>query len=301
MSLPALDVGPSHFLVIQDGVMTRRQALTLVTRHRLYRLVATGVWASPATGVFVIHNGPLTSRQRDWVALLAAPPGSVLGGLTALSHDDFDVFRRDDDRPVVVAKMGASPNEHEDVHLHWSRYLDSRDVHPLRTPARTRPARSVVDAASWEDDEMRARAIVLAAAQRGLVVARTLREALTRRGACRHRALIVESYLDAKGGIQSLPERDFDRIRLRAGLPAPDRQVAVRRTDGRYYLDVHWKMFNLSCEIHGIPHMRVENWDADLLRQNEISIRGDRTLIFSSHAIRRQADRVEDQLLRMTR
>ncbi len=296
-ALPAIE--SADVVVAQEGVLTRSQALTLVTRHELYRLVRAGIWSRPATGVFITHNGPLTSVQRDWVALLAAPPGSALGGLTALWHDDFRAFRREADLPVVVARMGASPNAHEDVDLHWSIYLDSRDVHPLHEPRRTRPARSVVDAASWEEDEERARAIVLAAAQKGIVVARTLREALTRRGACRHRALIVESYLDASGGIQSLPERSFDGIRLGMGLPAPDRQVPVRRTDGKYYLDVRWQRFNLSCEIHGIPHMRVENWDADLLRQNEISIRGDRTLVFSSFAIRRRPDKVVDQLRRM--
>ena len=46
--------------------------------------------------------------------------------------------------------------------------------------------------------------------------------------------------------------------------------------------------------------MRVENWDEDLLRFNEVSIRGDRTLVFSSFAIRRQPARVKDQLRRMT-
>ena len=269
-----------------------------MTRHQLYALVSSGRWQRPARGVFVAHNGPLTPVQRDWVALLAAPPGSVLGGLSALAHDGFDVFRVH--RPTVVAKMGASPFAYEDVDLHWSKFLDSRDVHPLRTPPRTRPARSVVDAASWEPQERRSRAIVLAAAQRGIVSTRHLREALTRRGACRHRGLIVESYLDALGGIQSLPERDFDRIRIECRLPRPDRQAAVRRSDGKYYLDVWWKRFNLACEIHGIPHMRVENWDNDLLRLNEVAIRGKRTLVFSSYAIRRQADIVKDQLVRMT-
>ncbi|MCL3820356.1 hypothetical protein [Aeromicrobium wangtongii] len=299
MSFPDPSAWPAD-LTHQAGVLTRQQALTLVSRHTLYRLVDQGIWSSPARGVFVTHNGPLTAVQRDWVALLAAPPGSVLGGLTALAHDDFDVFRHADDPPVVVARMGASPNGYADVELHWSIYLDSRDVHPLRLPPRTRPARSVIDAASWEDDERRARAIVLAAAQRGVVSARTLREALVRRGACRHRALIVESYLDAAGGIQSLPERDFDRIRTEIGLPAPDRQAPMRRSDGRYYLDVWWRAHNLAIEVHGIPHMRMENWDRDLLRLNEISIRGPRTLVFSSYAIRRLAPTVKDQLRRMT-
>jgi hypothetical protein len=256
-----------------SGVLTRAQALTMMTRHQLYRLVSSGRWARPARGVFVNHTGPLTPAQRDWVALLAAPPGSVLGGLTALAHDGFSSFAPS--RPVVVAPMSAAPVSYDDLDLHWSVYLDDRDVHPLRTPPRTRPARSVIDAASWERHERRAREIVLSAAQQGVVTPRTLRGALVRRGTCRHRALIVESYLDAL-------------------------QAVVRRRDGRYYLDVWWEAFNLAVEVHGIPHTDVERWDGDLLRLNEVVIRGRRTLVFSSYAIRRQRPVVVDQLWRST-
>jgi hypothetical protein len=286
------------FVDAQHGVMTRAQALTLMTRHQLYRRVSSGRWARPARGVFVSHTGPLSPEQRDWVALLAAPPGSVLGGLTALAHDGYTSFTPV--RPTVVAPMGATPVGYDDLDLHWSIYLDDRDVHPLRTPPRTRPARSVVDAASWENHEKRAREIVLSAAQKGLVVPRTLREALVRRGTCRHRALIVESYLDADGGIQSVPERSFDEIRREVGLPPPERQAVVRRSDGRYYLDVWWAAFNLAVEVHGIPHMDGERWDGDLLRLNEAVIDGRRTLVFSSYAIRRQRPVVIDQLRRST-
>lgn len=288
----------ASFLTEQHGVVTRSQALTLMTRHQLYRLVASGRWARPARGVFVNHTGPLTPTQRDWVALLASPPGSVLGGLTALGHDGFTAFKPR--RPVVVAPMGAAPVAYDDLDLHWSVHLDTRDVHPLRTPPRTRPARSVIDAASWEEQEKRAREIVLSAAQKGVVAPRTLREALARRGPCRHRALIVESCLDAAGGIQSLPERSFDEIRREVGLPSPQRQAVVRRADGRYYLDVWWEVLNLAVEVHGVPHMDVEQWDGDLQRLNEIVIDGRRTLVFSSYAIRRQRAVVIDQLRRST-
>ncbi|MFC5677188.1 hypothetical protein [Aeromicrobium endophyticum] len=196
--------------------------------------------------------------------------------------------------------MSATPVAYDDLDLHWSVYLDERDVHPLRTPPRTRPARSVIDVASWEHRDKRAREIVLSAAQKRVVAPRTLREAVARRGMCRHRALIVESYLDAAGGIQSLPERSFDEIRREVGLPPPERQAVVRRPDGRYYLDVWWAAFNLAVEVHGIPHMQVEQWDGDLLRLNEVVIDGRRTLVFSSYAIRRQRPVVVDQLRRST-
>ena len=189
------------------------------------------------------------------------------------------------------------------VQVHWSAYMDGRDVHPLRRPARHRPGRAAVDEASWTPQarEKRARAIILSVAQQRIAVPRHFREALERRGACRHRALIVESVLDAAGGIQSLPERDFDRIRIEFGLPEPTRQAKVKRDDGRYYLDVEWRAYDTACEIHGIPHLRVTQWEADLERINEITIGGPRVLVFSSYAIRRMRDRVADQLIRMLR
>jgi len=115
---------------------------------------------------------------------------------------------------------------------------------------------------------------------------------------CRHRALIKESILDAVGGIQSLPERDFDEIRVLAGLPRPIRQQPVKGPNGRYYLDAWFPQLNLAIEIHGIAHLAVAQWTDDLHRGNEVVISGRRVLAFSSYAIRRQRATVIDQLRR---
>jgi hypothetical protein len=181
--------------------------------------------------------------------------------------------------------------------------LSVADVHPLRLPPRTRPQRSLIDAASWSpfEAERRARAIILGGVQQRITRTRDLREALSRRGACRHRALIVESILDARGGIQSLPELDFEMIRRRRGLPEPSTQAPRRRADGKYYLDVEWRDYDAACEIHGIPHLRALQWESDLERANEITIAGPRLLVFSSYATRRQQDRVGRQLVQLLR
>src|SRR5699024_9662481 len=148
----------------------------------------------------------------------------------------------------VVQPMGAEPPSYDDVDVHWSIWLDSRDVHPLRRPPRTRPPRSLLDGASWQYSPRRARAIILAGVQQRLAPTRQLREALSRRGNCRHGRLIVESILDAHGGIQSLPELGFDQIRRRIGAPAPTRQSVRRRADGKCYLDVEWIELGVGCE-----------------------------------------------------
>lgn len=188
--------------------------------------VDRGRWQRPCRGVVVLHNGPLGAQQSLEVALASAAPEAVLGGLTALGQDTFTGFEAP--LPQLILPSGArKPSFKDALEVHWSTQLDERDVHPLRVPRRTRPARSLIDAASWTKNERRARAIVIAGIQQGLTHTRNLREALTRRGPCRHRALIVESILDAAGGIQSLPERDFGEVCRWAGLPPPSRPRAV--------------------------------------------------------------------------
>jgi hypothetical protein len=179
--------------------------------------------------------------------------------------------------------------------------IGSDQVHPTRTPPRTRIGRSLIDGSSAQQAPRRARAITLAGVQQRLVVAESLQAALASRATCRHRRLIAESIGDAAGGLQSLPETEFDLIRRRRRLPIPDRQRVLRRLDGRMYLDNLWARFDVSVEIHGIPHLRVSQWDADLNRQNEIIILGPRLICFSLYAIRHEAGRVGDQLERALR
>jgi hypothetical protein len=265
-------------------VLTTGQACARFGRGHVRHQLAKERWQRPARGVIVLHRGQLSRDEQHLVALLSCAPGAALGGLTALEHDGLTGFVIDE--IDVVLPEGAERLLRSDVNLHWSTELTDADVHPLRSPRRTRPKRSLVDAASWSpwSAERRARAIILAGVQQRLVRPGDLRDALTRRGPCRHRALIVESILDARGGIQSIPELDFEMIRRRHGVPEPTRQSIRRRKDGKCYLDAEWLDYDTACEIHGIPHIRVAQWESDLERANEIVIAGPRLLIFSSYA-----------------
>jgi hypothetical protein len=126
-----------------------------------------------------------------------------------------------------------------------------------------------------------------------------MHEAMGRRGPIRRRALIRESVLDAEGGIHSLPERDFDEIRIGAGLPRPTRQHRVKRPDGRYYLDAAWEKWNVAAEIHGVPHIEVAQWTEDIVRANEVVIAGPRLVAFTSYATRHRKAAVADQMRRL--
>ena len=265
-------------------------------------------WQQPVTGVLVNHNGPIPLEQQTWVALLAAPPGAMLHGLTAAVHAGLKGLEPDglaivipgssrNPRPVRIRQLPTDWN----VAVRWSTKLGPEDVALGAIPPRTRVPRSIIDAASERVAPRRSRVLVLAAVQQQLTRPPDLWDALSRRGRCRNRAIIAESIVDAAGGIDSLPEHDFEQLRRVRRMPEPTRQSVLRRPDGRYYLDAEWINLAIRAEIHGIPHSKVANWDRDLERQNEITIAGGGLLIFSSYAIRHLAGTVGDQLERMFR
>lgn len=281
------------------AVLRTSEVQAIHGRGRVRHAIDSGRWQRPVLGVVVTHNGPLSQLEQHEVRLASCPPRSALAGATALELDGLQGFASS--RTFVTLPEGARRPRSEGLETHWSTLLDGVDVHPARRPRRTVVARSLVDFASWAGSDRYARAGVLAALQQGLVNDRLMHAALDRRGSMNRVGLVRESVLDASGGIQSLPEKDFDELVLIAGLPRPTRQRAVRGPDGRYYLDVEWTQYGVAAEIHGLPHHGVVQWSMDLVRANEIVIDGPRLLIFTSYVIRREPDTVLDQLVRALR
>jgi len=299
---------PARFAAARrEGVWVRQDACSRYGVGRVRAELSARRWQAPVSTVVVTHNGPLTEEQRMWVVLLAAPRGTVLFGLSAAAHDGLRGFEPDS-LSVVIPGSSYDPRNGQldvpddwNVRVRWSTKLGPEDVNPVALPPRTRLPRSVVDEASERIPERRSRALVLAAVQQRRARTAALWNALSRRGRCRNRAIIVESIRDAEGGIESLPEREFELQRRRLRLPEPGRQRVLQRRDGRYFLDNDWPTLGIRVEIHGIPHSEVHQWDEDLLRQNDISIDGSGLLIFSSYAIRHVQSRVGSQLLDMFR
>jgi very-short-patch-repair endonuclease len=284
-----------RLLQSQHGVV-HRSDIPPEIRRLARRELRSRRWQRFTRDVFVTHNGPLTATQQLWGALKAAPRGSALSGLTAANIGGLRGF------PSLAIHLtqpcGTRAVRLPGVVVHFSRFLNTADVHPLQNPRRTRPARSLLDAASFADGDRYSRAILLAGVQQGIASVGQLREALARRGPCLRHALICETVDDAEGGIQSLPEADFEMIRRRCGLPEPIRQRVVQRSNGRYYLDADWEQYEFSVEVDGIPHLDVLNWDADLDRANEIAINGRTLLRFTSFAVRHNPHAVAEVLTR---
>ena len=288
-----------QLLVAQSGVISTGQLAALGLRETGRWRVVDAQWRIAAPHVLVAHNGPLTRLQQLWVAQLGAPPGSAISGCAALEL--AGLRWSNDDVVDVTIRAGQRRPQLRGVRVHRSRDLGADVVEPQATPRRTRVARSAVDAAIWAATDSRARALLLAVVQQRLCRPDHIAGAVARRGPCRRRALIAETVIDAQGGVQSLPERQFALLVRRAGFPEPVRQRVVRRRDGRCFLDADWREYGFCVEVHGSQHFEAVQWDRDLARQNAVAATGRRVLQFTSFAVRHDPDTVRTAVERALR
>jgi very-short-patch-repair endonuclease len=155
----------------------------------------------------------------------------------------------------------------------------------------------VVDAAQWASTDQQAATLVAACFQQRLVSAADVRFTLDRMPRAFRRGLVGEMLNDLAGGIGSLPEAQFLQICRRAGFPQPKLQVSRRDASGRRrYLDAYFEEYGVHVEIDGGQHQEVAAWWADMKRQNELWISGDRVLRFPSWVVRSRPHEVATQV-----
>ncbi|WP_244454479.1 DUF559 domain-containing protein, partial [Micromonospora echinofusca] len=295
--LPRDDADELTWLLFhQDQVISLAQALRHMSRRAVRHRLATDRWRQVHRAVFVTHNGPIGPDQFCWIAVLAAGEPAVLAGLTAAREWGL---RRYDGSAVHLLLPAARRADRLPPYVvaHRSTSLPEEDVLPVGLPPRTMPARSIVDAAQWARTDEEARAVVAAGFQQRLVGGDDIHRVLDRMPRARRRKLIMQTATDAAGGAHSLAELDFLSLVRRAGLPEPSRQVI--RTDSagrRRYLDVYFDRWRVHVEVDGGQHLDPRTAWADMQRQNDLWIAGDRVLRFPAWAVRNQPGAVIQQL-----
>jgi hypothetical protein len=272
----------------QAGVLARWQVAGLdISRHAVAHRLATGRWQRWGSRVLITHSGPISPQALRWAAVLHGGRGAVLGGLTAAGIDGLRGYPGE--RIDVIVPSGTRVPVRTPLQVHYSE-LRSSEVQPMREPPRTRPARSLVDAAAWAADDDRACAILAAGVQQRRVAVGDLQAELARRSNVRRHRFLTLAVDDIAGGSHSLAEIDLVRLCRQAGLPPPERQAV--RTDSagrRRYLDAAWPAWLLVVEIDGAAHAEVRQWAADMWRQNEVGgLSGNRVLRFPAMGVRRQ-------------
>jgi len=258
------DPASRRLLAAQDDVVSRRQLCELGARpHDLERLLR-GPLHLVHPGVYVAHNGPLTSRQRDWAAVLCHAPAALTGPSALppqLAPSTGPVHVAVDARRTVRAVPG--------VLVHRTHDLAAR-VHPASRPPRVRLEHVAIDLASRAVADGRTDlAFSLLAEVCG--TRHTHPEVCRRVLAGRHRVSgrrVIDALLtDLSTGLGSFLERQYLVAVARPhGLPPADHQVPGPRTaDGRRtYRDLRHAAYGVVVELDGrATHGSVTAWEAD--------------------------------------
>jgi hypothetical protein len=288
-------------LAEQDGVASREQLAGLgIDRHRTRDHVMARRWRVVGRAV-VLHRGPLTCRQRWWVAVVHAGQGAALASLTAAQAHGL-VGWESDTVHVVVAN-GARVHPLPWMRVHVSRRICADDLHPSRDPSQVRAPRAVLDAASWKPHPRLACALLAAAVQQRVATVDQLRHELATAGMVRHRRTLARVLDDIAGGSDALSEIDFVRICRQAGLPRPEQQVRRHDSEGRRrYLDARIRRPDgrvILVEVDGAMHLRVDRWWDDQARSNDLVLADAALMLrFPAVVIRTERARVVEQLQR---
>jgi len=237
--------------------------------RRVFDLVATGRWQSPLPRTYVTFSGPIPPVTMLYAALLYAGPGSTL------SHDTAGWLEGLCKRPAaihVTIPYGRTVRNQPGLVIHRSRDLRDDDVHPVRTPRRTRIERTVLDMlSSCRNAEAALSLIADAIRGRGTTVPR-LRAALNQSSFTRWRKIALEVLPDIERGAHSYLEIRDVALHRRHGLPAGERQFK-RLADGSEYLDGLIKEWALHWELDGrLGHDRARDIWRDFRRDNRSAV-----------------------------
>ena len=266
----------------QHGVVTRRQLAEVgIDRWRVRNKVGAQRWQLAGRTV-VTHNGPLTREQQMAAAVLSQPTPSALAGRAALEWWGLRGF---EPRSIdVIVANGSRTHRMSGVAVHESRHFLAADSVQVRGLPCVSGAAAVLQAVDWESSPRAACGLALSAVQQRKATAVAVQEALAGRR-LRHGKLLRAVMVDAAGGADSLAEIDFGKIARRAGLPPPIRQsVRLDANGARRYLDADFGRF--AVEVDGGLHARVINAWADMARQNDLVIGGDKILRFPAYLVR---------------
>lgn len=298
-AIPADDADELTWLLFrQMDVLTGSQARRLLSDSVLRHRVRSGRWQQVHRNVYVAHTGPVSAEQRLWIAVLGCGPYSVLAGMTAAVRCGLKGLRSD---AIHVLRPGRlrSIAPPRGVVVRRAGTLSDDDVNQRGMPPHTTNARSLVDAAAWASSDDAARTVIAAGFQQRLVGVDDIHQVVYRLPTLRRRALILATANDARGGSESLPELRYLYATRRAGLPEPTRQLRRRDSTGRVrYLDVYYERWGVHVEIDGGQHLDVRRQWADMKRQNEVWISGDRVLRFPAWLVRDRPAEVIAQVRR---
>lgn len=261
----------------QGGVVSRGQLYAHgFTRAEVRAQVRAERWQLIGRHCLGMHNGPLTTEARHWVAALEAGPRAFIDGESALVLAGLENYTPARIRVSVPrgAKIRHRPST---VDIRQTRRWAREDMEETGLP-RSRVPVAAVRAALWAKSDRQAALLLTMTVQQGLAKVEALAAEMLRVRRHKRRAFLHDVLLDLAGGVRSLGELDVIRGCRERGLPEPDCQVWRKAPHGSYYLDLRWNRWKLVVEVEGIHHIWAQEIVKDAIRQNTIALDGDTVL-----------------------
>lgn len=247
----------------QDGVVAWRQLAELgVRQHDVDRMLRRRELRRVHRGVYVDHTGPLTRRQREWVAVLAVWPAALA---------DESVLPDEKPGAVCVAVgTGRTVQVPEGVRVRRVDHLEQR-VRWHRSPPRIRVEHAALDVMSRRirrGEVAAAFATLTRVVQSRETTVERILAALEERERIGGRRLLVGMLTDVRDGICSVLERGYrDQVERPHGLPRPSRQRESHATGMLTHQDVRYDQYSLVVELDGfVFHSSPQVRDSDAAR-----------------------------------
>lgn len=275
-----------------DGVAHRADLRAAgVTRDDIRTEIAAGRWRP--VGRHTVQIGDIGSeRARLWAAVWESRSGARLDGASALIAAGMTGIETD--VIDVILPASSRPRPWPGVRRHRPRSTpDAVGAGIPRVPAPV----AAVNAAMWAVPDRQAALLICLAVQQRIVPTDGLgTAAAAARGG---RSLFVRQIVaDVCDGAHSLGELDVGRLCAERGPPAPSRQRLCRLPRGVAYLDLTWEDAGLTVEVDGSHRAAGVTPVEDALRQNEVTITGDRVLRIPLLGLRLEPERFLDQIER---
>ena len=287
-------------LVRQRGVIASWQApVTGLGYEQLVR-AAGNDWQRVTPRTFLGSLLAPTPAQLRMAAVLEGGPDAMLSGCSALIEHGW----AGDDGGFIDVLVARDHRFHSSPMPDWLRWRGTVDV-PRRggIPVRAPVPRATTDAATWARTPRERMFVVASVVQQRLTTVSALRRELARRGRQPWVRQIGEILDDIEGGVSTTGEADFVRQCRARGLPKPVMQV--RRVAGgrRRRIDAEFRRSDgrlVIVEIDGIGHFSVDQWQADLSRQNDVVLGTDAIVLHATNwQLRYEPDSFFPTLLRV--
>lgn len=265
-------------LVEQHGVVSRRQVVGLGgSDNDVERLIRRREWARVHAGVYVAHNGPITSFQRTWAALLRYWP-AALAGASAL-HAFGLRFHAGGEGIEVAVEAHRRVDRVTGIRVHRLKDFSSLALLHL-SPPRLPLEHAVLTVASRARTEDGAVAVISDACQTRRTTVEMLRETVVAMPRLPRRAFLLPILEDVATGAYSVLERRYlTHVERPHGLPTARRQRWVRPVRKAGYRDVDYLGLRTVVELDGrLGHEWTADRWTDLDRDIDSVVAGDLTL-----------------------